>query len=348
MVPKWLSLAFTFLVAYPNVQAQTAAQLAQKTFPSVVMIVTSDASGQPLALGSGFLVGDGEIATNLHVIEGAAAARIKLIGQSETYSAAGVLGADTTADLALIKVNGLSAAPLQLRESGEATVGEQVFAVGNPEGLEGTFSQGIVSGLRTVSTDKLIQITAPISPGSSGGPVIDSTGRVIGIAVATYREGQNLNFAVPVSYLRALIAQSAGGSAAPLATVDSNSSSHSFVAQMGNAAVTGVTGGKFLWESEFGGPMLGSGYSFTVSNHLGQPVEDIYGLVIFYAQDGTPLDAETFDYRGEIPPGLGRRITGGADPSVKEMTTAHASTMTYSLTPSTKVEFRILNFEIAK
>ncbi|MGB6878239.1 MAG: trypsin-like peptidase domain-containing protein, partial [Candidatus Acidiferrales bacterium] len=219
MAKIWVSIAFIFFAVCANLPAQTAPQLAQNTFPSVVMIVTSDANGQPLALGSGFSVGDAVIATNMHVIEGASAARIKVIGRPETYTVGGVIGTDPTADLALLKVNGLNAPPLQLGDSKQAAVGDQVFAVGNPEGLEGTFSEGIVSGIRTVDADTLLQITAPISPGSSGGPVIDSNGKVLGIAVATFKEGQNLNFAVPVSYLKALLAQDAGAKIRPLAGI---------------------------------------------------------------------------------------------------------------------------------
>ena len=68
---------------------------------------------------------------------------------------------------------------------------------GNPQGLEGTFSQGIVSSIRVLGADKILQITAPISPGSSGGPVLNEKGQVIGVSVATFRGGQNLNFAIP-------------------------------------------------------------------------------------------------------------------------------------------------------
>jgi len=86
-------------------------------------------------------------------------------------------------------------------------VGDEVFVVGNPYGLEGTLSQGIMSGLRSVGPDSLLQITAPISPGSSGGQVLNSQGEVIGVAVATLTDGQNLNFAIPVSYLKAFLTE---------------------------------------------------------------------------------------------------------------------------------------------
>ncbi|MGB7350500.1 MAG: trypsin-like peptidase domain-containing protein [Candidatus Acidiferrales bacterium] len=334
MAKIWVSIAFIFFAVCANLPAQTAPQLAQNTFPSVVMIVTSDANGQPLALGSGFSVGDAVIATNMHVIEGASAARIKVIGRRATYTVVGVIGTDPTADLALLKVNGLNAPPLQLGDSKQAAVGDQVFAVGNPEGLEGTFSEGIVSGIRTAGADTLLQITAPISPGSSGGPVIDSNGKVLGIAVATFKEGQNLNFAVPVSYLKALLAQDAGAKIRPLAGIAAQSSNHSIVTQMGSAATGGVTGGKFLWKDD---PCMldQCDFTFTVINHLDHDVRDIDGLVIFYATDGTPLDYSPMYCGGiTIPAGLGLRCEGYVDGSVQ--TEADKS----------KVEFRILNFKI--
>jgi hypothetical protein len=170
---------------------------------------------------------------------------------------------------------------------------------------------------------------------------------VLGIAVATFKGGQNLNFAVPVSYLKELIARSAGATATPLAVVAPQNSSHSIVDQMGSASTGGVTGGKFLWENQ---TWEYPEYSFTLTNHLQQPVEDVYGLVIFYAADGTPLDADKFHHYGEIPAGLGKRVTGEVDASVKRMTTPRAEDNEFmsALTPSTKLEFRILDFKIAQ
>ena len=97
----------------------------------------------------------------------------------------------------------------RLGNSDFAQVGETVYAVGNPRGLEGTFSQGIISSIRPVGIDKLIQITAPLSPGSSGGPVLNRKGEVIGVSVLTIRDGQNLNFAIPSIHLSALLAKPA-------------------------------------------------------------------------------------------------------------------------------------------
>jgi len=188
-------------------QVQTPQQIARRSFSSVVILVTVDEGGRQLAQGSGFFVREGVVATNWHVLVGAAAASAKLVGRAGEYPIVGIVNADTGRDLVLVSVRGLIAPSLTLGNSVNVTVGDEVYAVGNPEGLEGTFSQGIVSGVRAYRSDTVFQFTAPISPGSSGGPVLNRQGEVIGVAFAAFTEGQNLNFVIPASYLRPLLAR---------------------------------------------------------------------------------------------------------------------------------------------
>jgi len=116
-----------------------------------------------------------------------------------------VLKKDEKNNLALISVAvDLTSISLPLAKDA-VTPGEQIFAIGNPEGLEKTISQGIVSGLRTHDDRSLLQITSPISHGSSGGPILDAKGQVVGVAVGLMEDGQNLNFAVPVRYVQLLL-----------------------------------------------------------------------------------------------------------------------------------------------
>ena len=111
-------------------------------------------------------------------------------------------------DLAVLQVSASSVQPLAIADSDVVEIGETIYVVGNPKGyLEGTFSEGIVSGIRLEETDKLLQLTAPISPGSSGGPVLNNKGQVIGVSAATIEGGQNLNFAIPSNFLKDLLAQ---------------------------------------------------------------------------------------------------------------------------------------------
>ena len=206
------SLSFGFFVFFLCVgmtlaNAQTPQQIAQKVFASTVLLVMEDTNGQPLGLGSGFFVKPNQIATNLHVVEGTARGYAKLVGQKTKRDIEGITAIDAKRDLVILKVSALGVPAVSLGDSDTVLVGETVYAVGNPHGLEGTFSQGIISSVRTVGVDKVLQLTAPISPGSSGGPVLNGQGKVIGVSVATYHGGQNLNFAIPSNYLVALAVQ---------------------------------------------------------------------------------------------------------------------------------------------
>ena len=200
----------------------TSNEIAKMSLKSVVVVTVQDSKGHALRLGSGFFVGDGIIATNFHVIDGARYGYVSLVGDSQPYQVLGTVAVDKQRDLVLLAVNRAKATPLQLDDSASPVdVGDTVYVAGNPEGLEGTFSQGIVSGVRQLGDSMLIQVTAPISAGSSGGPVLNQKGRVIGVAVATFKEGQNLNFAVPVIHLSGLLLKV--GPVTPLAGVTRHS-----------------------------------------------------------------------------------------------------------------------------
>ena len=191
-----------------TVPAQTAPQIAEKALAATVYLEMQDSKGVPLGFGSGFFVGDNLIATNYHVIEGAARGRAKLVGQFSTYTIEGVTATDQTNDLALLKVTMSGINPLPLGNSSDVKIGETVYVAGNPKGLEGTFSNGIISSRRDRYAKERLQMTAPISPGSSGGPVLNSKGEVIGISFMTLVGGQNLNFAIPSRYLTELLTES--------------------------------------------------------------------------------------------------------------------------------------------
>ena len=183
-------------------------KIVQDNLSKVVMIITLDSNNQPLSIGSGFYIStDGKIATNYHVIEGAASAIVKEVGSDEKISVDSIIQMRAEHDLAIIKIK-RTTNPVVVGKDETLLVGERVVAIGNPEGLEGTVSEGIVSGFRSVTEDfRIIQITAPISQGSSGGPLFNSKGEVIGIATASIVSGQNLNFAIPISTLNNLSSQ---------------------------------------------------------------------------------------------------------------------------------------------
>jgi hypothetical protein len=177
-----------------------AARIAKANLQSVVTLVALDDHEQPLCLGSGFFTSaNGLVATNAHVIEGAAKVVIRWQGKSGT--ATRIVRFDPRFDLVILQSSFSATPALKLGDSELATVGEEVIALGNPYGLEGTVSTGIISGLRLMNGAKHLQITAPISPGSSGGPIFNSNGDVIGIATATLSSGQNLNFALSANLI---------------------------------------------------------------------------------------------------------------------------------------------------
>lgn len=187
-------------------QPLTARQIAQRVLPSVVYIEMEGSAGRPACYGSGFFISSTEIITNKHVVtcSDKGRGRVNVAGGKRSYVTT-LIVAWPELDVALVEAAGLSAPPLQLGTGPQLSVGDDIFVAGNPAGLEGTFTRGIISGIR--SSDNLLQIDAPVSQGSSGGPVVDAYGRVIGITLSSIKEGQNLNFAIPARLLATPLAR---------------------------------------------------------------------------------------------------------------------------------------------
>jgi S1-C subfamily serine protease len=326
------------LVYVNGVAGQTTQQIARTAFSSTVLLVAEDADGRPLSLGSGFFIADKVIATNLHVIAGASRGYAKLMGDSKPLQIEGIVAIDAMRDLVLLKLPAVTGIALRIGDSNTLEVGDTVFAVGNPQGLEGTFSQGIVSGIRAIGPEKLLQITAPISPGSSGGPVLNTKGHVVGVSVATFRGGQNLNFAIPSNYLKTLLTQIT--SVRSLASIRSREDRRSILSDFGGPSTDGVVGTRLTYDS-----FSATGhYSFSLLNKLQQPVENIQCLVIFYDVEGIPLDVVMVKYEGVIPPGIAKRIAGRVDQSVERLNADHRDVPPHP--PKGKIEFRVLNFQV--
>jgi hypothetical protein len=188
----------------------------------VVSIITSDKDGRPVAQGTGFLVStDGRIVTNYHVIQGASSAIIKL-PDGAFYDVDGVVAFDKARDLAVIRAHGQNFRVVTLGNSDRVQVGEEIVAIGSPLSLESTVSSGIVSGIRTIKEEggKFLQITAPISPGSSGGPLFNMAGEVVGITTLYLKDGENLNFAIPVNDAKLLLSAGSKVQDFPVETSD--------------------------------------------------------------------------------------------------------------------------------
>jgi serine protease Do len=191
-------------------------QVAKTVGPSVVAIYNMQSPGggrapERAGLGSGFIVrSDGLIATNAHVVQDSDRVDVGLLNGKQ-YTNAKILGVDPRIDVALVKINVTGLPVVTMGDSDALQVGQQAIAIGNPLGFEHTVTVGVVSALNRVipgggtSLRDLVQTDASIGPGNSGGPLIDSCGRVIGVnaAIVTTDSGLgNLGFAVPINTVK--------------------------------------------------------------------------------------------------------------------------------------------------
>jgi tetratricopeptide (TPR) repeat protein len=179
--------------------------------PSVFVVEGFGPDQRVLRQGSGVAVAHEGVITNRHVVAGAALLRVR---QGARTWMATVAGQDSTHDLVRLRVPGLTAPAVPLRVSADLRIGERVYAIGAPQGLELSISEGLISGLRLFEGRRAIQTTAPISAGSSGGGLFDDRGRLVGITTFFANNSQNLNFASPVEWVAAQGSQPAQSSAA--------------------------------------------------------------------------------------------------------------------------------------
>jgi Trypsin-like peptidase domain len=298
-----LALATALLASHSAGHAQESptARIARENLPAVVTLVAVDAHDQPLALGSGFFITrDGVLVTNAHVVGGAT--RIIVRWRGRTGTAVRILNFARKYDLVTVQTSFDATPAVSLADSDKVIVGQDVIVLGSPQGLEGTVSTGIVGGLRTMGSARLLQITAPISPGSSGGPVFDAAGRVIGIATATSARGQNLNFALPVNLLRELPPVAIAFSAVSPAALDLRESDRLKDLVYFNNII-----------EEFGilaeGTTLAS-LTASLQNRTSETIADVSILVIIKNPRGDVLDFHLRDFKGTvIPPGLAKQVS---------------------------------------
>jgi S1-C subfamily serine protease len=226
-----LLIATALCTALPAQESRQGRQVYTDNAASVLLLYVKSPDGEFIAQGTGFCVGGQKIITNAHV---ANAGKIYVqLGPARVP--ARLERVDASNDLAILEIPvEITAKPLRFA-SKPAAPGDTVFAITNPQGLEKTISQGVVSGLREFQGKQLLQVSAPLSPGSSGGPIFNSEGEVVGVAVGGLREGQNLNFAVPAALARKLLESkesSAAGEAtttlAELATVRAERNKETF------------------------------------------------------------------------------------------------------------------------
>lgn len=186
----------------PNAKLSPA-EIASKNTPAIVSIRT------PKAMGTGFIVNkNGLIATNLHVVFGGGPDVMVTLADKREFPVVEVMSGSRKHDLIILRIEATNLPTLKLGDSDKMRPGDPVVAIGHPLGLEDTVSDGLVSALREVDDElKVLQISAPIAPGSSGGPLFNDRGEVIGVATAIINGGQNINIGVPSNYVKALLKQ---------------------------------------------------------------------------------------------------------------------------------------------
>lgn len=192
---------------YPILSTMTGPQIFKKWSDSTVVVLSFDRRGDMLGQGSGFIVSpDGVVATNYHVIESAYEVFIRL-ANGKSYQDTTLIAGYPDFDIAILKIE--EAEPFNyvfFGDSDEVQIGEQVLAIGSPLGLENTISDGVISGKRDIGDITLLQITAPISSGSSGGALLNMKGEIIGItSIGSRWNTQNLNFVIPINALKDII-----------------------------------------------------------------------------------------------------------------------------------------------
>ena len=282
-------------------------EIANETLPSIVLLEMENSNGQLHQSGSGFFIREDRIVTNLHVVEGADTGSAKLFDEYGWYDIEGYTALDVDNDLIILKVKPRSEktvdiSALCLGNSNSVQLGDTIYAIGNPWGLEGTLSDGIISAIRLRDPSQgtyytRFQITAPISSGSSGGVILNTKGEVIGVSasrvssvnpISSYNPGdsgsmdvpQNLNFAIPSNYLNTLLKQD-----------DENDS----VTPLQAAKLERVT---FIDKLGWVGS---ASYTFPLQNKSHQSVKNVRCEVIFKDKDGNVIKRDSVVFPWLIP-----------------------------------------------
>jgi hypothetical protein len=189
----------------PKAPEQLSARDIVEKYKSAIVRIENNMGAQ-VGVGTGFFVTEqGRVATNLHVISGGGALTVRL-SDGTVFDVQRVVAVDADKDLAVIEIDAPTKMPtVPLGDSDGVVPGDAVVAIGNPMRLDFTVSDGLISSVRAIEDGVILQISAPISQGSSGGPLFNQYGQVIGVATMVYNGGQNLNFGVPINDLRPLV-----------------------------------------------------------------------------------------------------------------------------------------------
>lgn len=290
---------------------------------ATALILAYDENQIPISQGSGFFIEKNKLITNFHVVDGSTIIKVKPIGTSDFLVEARTIKCSKTYDIAIIETSDYTN-KLNL-DTTNKFIGKKIFAIGNPKGLEGTISEGIISGIRS-DLFEVLQITAPISPGSSGGPVLDEKGKVIGISTFSINNGQNLNFAIPIKYIYNCIDY-----------VKEKKSKIKVIKSFDGIVMTRFD--KYYSEKY---------EHLSLKNNTSQIVKNIVGILVYKDMDNEITDFKFIAPDEIILPGLAKNIELESLNKTDRYHYYKTNTYNYPIDRSDKfkVEFRLLNYEI--
>ena len=197
VLPLGMSFSGTLMAGSPE-------EVFRQVAASIVVVEVSGVKGEAISLGSGVIIAPGQIITNCHVIKDGKTFTIRQSNQTGNQPQPAALRyQDIDRDLCQLEATGFKGLPATMAIS-KLKTGQRVYAIGAPQGLELTISEGLISSLRELDGAQYIQTTAAISPGSSGGGLFDENGGLIGITTFYFAEGQNFNFALPAAWIAEL------------------------------------------------------------------------------------------------------------------------------------------------
>jgi len=186
----------------------TASEIAKKLSPSIVYIEVNDSNGIPSSSGSGYIIDStGKIATDYHIIKNGYSAKVTT-NDGKIYDVSKVLAYDSKQDMALLKIEATGLQPVSLGDSDKIGTGDKIYTIGNLSGKDDTMSDGIISTKsKVVNGASYIQISAPISSGTSGGVLVNEQAEVIGTTTVDAINGQNLYLSIPINLVKSILTQ---------------------------------------------------------------------------------------------------------------------------------------------
>jgi len=326
--------------------------IAEMTLNNTVSIIMQDRNRQTLSLGSGVILDNGKVITNVHVISGATYGFVQKFNSQISYDIDGYFILDKYNDLVLLSVPEINTQNRISIKNALPRVGERIYAAGNPQGLSGTFTEGIVSAIRSSNNNSLIQISAPISPGSSGGAIVNALGELIGIALGGIEAGQNLNFAIPSRVVDSILKINSEN------RYDIYTAKGSNVVKKGGNIKDNVLIKNVLWYHDCGeynarneadNPLV----EFSIYNKLSVPIYDITIAIIIYDKDNLPVDYQyikTSYAFGKVAPGLARKFKN-IRPDYSDYLgwqSNRIGEIRVSKKRGYRAEFRVLDYKISK